>query len=337
MPQYDPGSSANDTDVKAIADLVPSATNPTPFCGIGPTAGPSDRGDPHIVTTNGIAYDFQAAGEFVALKDDDFELQTRQSPVLTNFVPGPNAYTGIASCVSLNTAVALSLNGQRVTYQQAGKPGEGTRMELRVRGRVVTLESGRIDLGRGSSITANGGGSLTFIAGDGTRVIATPRFWESQGYWYMDVEVLNATARAGIMGHVAGGEWLPRGGDRSNYGPMPASVTTRYKVLYGKFGESWRVTDQTSLFDYLAGQSTKYFTDRDWPSTSNNCKISALAAPIVREPVSADVAKRTCAVLNDRTAREQCMFDVQVLGDVGALKAYVRTLEIRAKVQATIR
>jgi hypothetical protein len=338
MPQYTPGSAANDADVKAIAAMTPSAANPTPFCAIGPTAGPADRGDPHIVTTNGIAYDFQAAGEFVALKDGEgsFELQTRQSPVLTSFVPGPNAYTGIQSCVSLNTAVALRLNGQRVTYQQAGAAGEGTRMELRIRGRIVRLESGTLSLGGGSSITANGGGSLTFAVGDGTRVIATPRYWESQGYWYIDIEVLGTAARAGIMGHVAGGEWLPRGGDNANYGAMPANVDTRFKVLYGKFGESWRVTDQTSLFDYPAGQSTKHFTDRDWPATNNNCKTSALAAPMVREPVSYDIAKRTCAELTDKTARDQCIFDVQVLGDVGVLKAYLLTLKNRAAVQANM-
>ncbi|WP_421694975.1 hypothetical protein [Aestuariivirga sp.] len=339
MPQGNPGSAANDIDVKAIADLTASASNPTPFCAIGPTAGPSDRGDPHIVTTNGIAYDFQAAGEFVALKDEDgsFELQTRQSPVTTTFTPGANAYTGLASCVSLNTAVALKLGSQRVTYQQVGPSARDGRMELRIGGRVKTLDRGTLDLGSGSSITANGAGSLTFTAADGTRVIATPTYWQSQGYWHIVVEVLNTTARAGLMGHVAAGEWLPRGGDRTNFGAMPAALTTRYKVLYGKFGESWRVTDQTSLFDYPAGQSTKYFTDPDWPSTANNCQSTVLAAPAVREPLSYDVAKQACSSLNDKAAREQCLFDVQVLGDVGVLKAYSRSLELRAAVQAGIR
>lgn len=339
MPQGNPGSSANDADVKAIADLMPSAGNPTPFCGIGPTAGPSDRGDPHIVTTNGVAYDFQAAGEFVALKDSDadFELQTRQSPVLATFVPGPDSYTGIASCVSLNTAVALRLGGTRVTYQQAGTPGQASRMELRIRGELKTLERGTISLGGGASITANGGGSLTFTLGDGTRVIATPRYWSSQGYWYIDVDVLNSAARAGIMGHVAGGEWLPRGGDRTNYGAMPASTATRFKVLYGKFANSWRVTDATSLFDYPAGLSTKSFTDVDWPATNNSCRSSTLAAPVVREPLSYDVAKQNCRSITDKAALAQCLFDVQVLGDVAAAKAYLRTLEIRAAVQAGIR
>lgn len=332
MPQFNPGSAANDPEVKAIADLVPTSANPTPFCGIGPTAGPSDRGDPHIVTTNGIAYDFQAAGEFVALRDQDglFELQTRQSPVLTNFIPGPDSYTGIASCVSLNTAVALKLGRERVTYQQLGVAGKEQRVQLRIGGRAKTLESGRLDLGGGNTITANGGGSLTFAAADGTRVIATPRYWESQGYWYIDVEVLGTTARAGIMGHVASGEWLPRGGGRQNFGPMPATLADRFAVLYRKFAATWRVTDKTSLFDYEAGQSYKSFVDANWPATNNRCQTSALGAPLVREPLSYDVAKETCRVITDKQARQQCIFDVQVLGDVGVVKAYLRTLELRA-------
>lgn len=332
MPQFSPGSAANDPEVKAIADLAPSAGNPTPFCGIGPTAGPSDRGDPHIVTTNGVAYDFQAAGEFVALRDEEgsFELQTRQSPVLTNFVPGPDSYTGIASCVSLNTAVALRLGRERVTYQQLGVAGREQRVQLRIGGRATTLQSGKLDLGGGNSITANGGGSLTFAAADGARVIATPRYWESQGYWYIDVEVLRATARAGIMGHVAGGEWLPRGGGRENFGPMPASLTDRFAVLYRKFARTWRVTDKNSLFDYEAGQTYKSFIDPEWPATNNRCQTSTLGAPMVREPLSYDVAKQTCSPITDKQARQQCIFDVQVLGDVGALKGYLRTLELRA-------
>lgn len=339
MPQGTPGSAANDPEVKAIADLSASAGNPTPFCGIGPTAGPSDRGDPHIVTTNGIAYDFQAAGEFVALRDQDgaFELQTRQSPVLTTFVPGPDQYTGIASCVSLNTAVALKLGSKRVTYQQAGTPGRESRVQLRIGGRATVLDRGSLDLGGGNSITANGGGSLTFAAADGTRVIATPRYWDSQGYWYIDVEVLGTSARAGIMGHVAGGEWLPRGGGRENFGPMPASLADRFAVLYEKFARTWRVTDRTSLFDYDSGQTPKSFVDPAWPATNNRCQVSSLPAPVVREPVSYDVAKRSCAPITDKRAREQCIFDVQVMGDVGAVKAYLRTLEIRAAVQATMK
>ncbi len=336
MPQSNPGSAANNVDVKAIADLMASATNPSPFCAIGPTAGPSDRGDPHIVTTNGIAFDFHSAGEFVALTDRDsgFELQTRQSPVLTSFTPGPNPYTGLSSCVSLNTAVALMMGKHRVTYQPSGKGRDGG-LQLRIDGRPTAVPRSTVDLGGGNFIKPNGGGSLTMGMADGTRVIATPQFWDSQGYWYLDVEVIKTTARAGIMGHIAAGEWLPRGGDGSNFGPMPAPISDRFDVLNVKFADSWRVTDKSSLFDYDSSQSTRDFTDPDWPSKQNDCRKSTLPGPLVQEPVSPDTAKRVCAAVKDGAAREQCLFDVQVMGDIGVHKGYLRTLRHRAAVGAT--
>ena len=252
----------------------------------------------------------------------------------TTFTPGPNAYTGLASCVALNTAVALRMGKQRVTYQPVGQGDKGARMQLRIDGKARFLERGQtVDLGRGAFVTANGGESLTFGLADGTRVIATPRFWDSQGYWYIDIEVLGTTARAGIMGHIGGGEWLPRGGDGANYGPMPASLVDRAAILHRKFADSWRVTDRTSLFDYDSGQTTKSFTDVNW-ALSANCRKSTLPAPLVREPAPLEVAKQACAPIGDKTAREQCIFDVQVMGDVGVVKAYLRTLEMRAAVQA---
>jgi len=47
---------------------------------IGGIDGGSDIGDPHIHTTDGKSYDFQAAGEFTLLRDrDGMEIQTRQN------------------------------------------------------------------------------------------------------------------------------------------------------------------------------------------------------------------------------------------------------------------
>src|SRR6185295_8178678 len=105
---------------------------------------------PHLTTTNGINYDFQAGGEFTALRNSAtlFELQTRQTPVTTTFVPGANAYTGLATCVSLNTAAALRLGKNRVTYQPP--PGRGVIREgvqLRIDGKLVNLPVNGVYLG----------------------------------------------------------------------------------------------------------------------------------------------------------------------------------------------
>lgn len=74
-------------------------------------------GDPHITTVDGVNYDFQGAGEYVALRDiDGVEIQARMAPVSTTSTP-TDPYDGLSTCVSLNSAVAASVDGHRVTIQ----------------------------------------------------------------------------------------------------------------------------------------------------------------------------------------------------------------------------
>src|SRR5205823_11250796 len=61
MPPSAPGSLKNDPAIVAFKA----------WCSSAPSSGPSDRGDPHLTTTNGIHYDFQSGGEFTALRNSD--------------------------------------------------------------------------------------------------------------------------------------------------------------------------------------------------------------------------------------------------------------------------
>ncbi|HWU52949.1 MAG TPA: hypothetical protein VN153_09045, partial [Tahibacter sp.] len=183
------------------------------YCYAPPNNTTADAGDPHITTTNGISYDFQAAGEFVVLTNDDtgFEVQSRQSPVQTTFIPPPNPYTGLQSCVALNTAVAARVNTHRVTYQPIRNTAGKEEMQLRIDGRVTALTATPIPLGGGAYVAlAAAGGGMHVVFSDGSDLVATPRFWASQGYWYIDIDITNTPAREGIAGHVLAGDWLPR-------------------------------------------------------------------------------------------------------------------------------
>ena len=70
-------------------------------------------GDPHLLTLDGVGYDFHAIGEFVLLRGtaggaaDGFEIQSRMGPVLDgNGNPVDN--------VSANVAIAAQLDGSEV-------------------------------------------------------------------------------------------------------------------------------------------------------------------------------------------------------------------------------
>ncbi|MEA2343761.1 MAG: hypothetical protein QOF63_1930 [Thermoanaerobaculia bacterium] len=318
MPQGAPGTLAND----------PAVITFTNWCGQSPASGPSDRGDPHLTTTNGIPYDFQGGGEFTALRNSDsrFELQTRQTPITTSFVPGANAYTELQSCVSLNSAAAMRLGKHRVTFQ-GGVNNE--RVQLRIDGRAATLPAGGFDLGGGNLITGTSGGGIDVRADDGTHVKITPQHWVQEGYWYLDVEILNTPAREGPMGTILPGNFLPLAPDGSSFGPKPAATAARYDLLNRHFADAWRVTNATSLFDYAPGTSTADFTDRNWPpEPGRECKakIGILKAP---QPMSAERAKKLCSVIKDRAVFENCVFDTIVMGDESAVLAYQRLLKAR--------
>ena len=76
----------------------------------------------------------------VAWFREHLEIQVRQMAIQTAGPLGPNGYTGLTSCVSINSAVAVRAAGHRVTYQPnaSGKPDpEG--LELRIDGHLVAL------------------------------------------------------------------------------------------------------------------------------------------------------------------------------------------------------
>jgi hypothetical protein len=324
MPPSSPGSLQGDTDVINFRN----------FCNAAPDANAADHGDPHLTTVNGVEYDFQAAGEFTALRNSDtgFELQTRQTPVTTSFIPGTNAYTGLQSCVSLNTAAALRLGKRRVSFQPGAREG----MELRIDGKLVGLPKEGIDLGDGNRVEASAvSGGIDAVAADGTHVVITPNFWASEGYWYLNVDVLSTRARAGTMGYILPGQWLPLAPDGSAFGPRPLLLAARDALLNRKFADAWRVTSSTSLFDYAAGTSTATFTDRGWPPrTGTACTSAGIPGPgPVKRPLDPKLAQEICArVSADKAAYAACVFDATVMADPGMGDAYRRTLDARAAV-----
>lgn len=232
-----------------------------------------DDGDPHITTVTGIHYDFQDGGEFVALRDTNrMEIQTRQTPVAT------------APWASVNTAIATRVGQHRVTWQPniSGKP-DPSGLQLRVDGVLATVGERGLDLGDGGRIMKSPTGDrLEVDFPDGTALFAASHWWESQQQWYLDVHVFHTPATEGIMGDIEQDSWQKP-----------------------EFAETWRVTDQTSLFDYAPGQSTKNFTFPPFPKD----KIPPV------KPENEALAKRVCSGITNANLLKDCLFDVAVTGD----------------------
>lgn len=283
-----------------------------------------DNGDPHIKTVDGTNYDFHGAGEYTLLRDGtDYEIQTRQTAV-TTASPLPNGYTGLSSCVAVNTALAAQVGNHRISYQPDGPVDEQeTRMRLRVDGVMQDLDAlGSINLGVGGRVSgAASGNGIEVDFPNGSSLLVTPGWWGSHDIAYLNISVLNTPATEGIAGYIKPGQWLPVLSDGSHLGPKPADLSDRYEDLNELFSESWRVTDATSLFDYAPGTSTDSFTIDGWPfENATSCELPDM--PMV-DPIDREVAERACREIIDRENRNNCVADVIVTGEIGFAETYL--------------
>lgn len=283
--------------------------------------GPNVKGDPHISTMDGTHYDFQGAGEFVLLKNNaGFEVQSRMTPVSTVGPLPPDPHTGISACPSINTAAAVKTPRHRLSYQPGN--GRSPRMRLRIDGRPVVVRSGGMTLNDGTRITLNGTSAelrITLRNGWGVRIV--PTWWNATGLWYLDYDFTPATKAAGVAGPIAGDSWLPALADGSSVGSMPAPLPDRYKVLYEKFADSWRVNATTSLFDYQAGTSTATYTNPAWPGRDGRCRIPN-TAPLPQ--ISEAQATKICGDVHVPSFKKSCIADVMATGDRIFADGYVK-------------
>jgi outer membrane protein assembly factor BamB len=264
---------------------------PLPVCD-GCGAGTAD---PHLRTFDQRRYDFQAAAELVATRSlvDDFEVQWRLVPS--------------GESVSVIGAAAVRLDGERFEI------GAGVDEPFLVDGEAVALAEGE-QLERPSGATVRLDDRTYLLEAPG----GTPWVTVSTSSSHLDVEIGLAPEQEGEVEGVLG----DADGDPANDLVLDDGTVLPEDLelddLYPDLADSWRVDDDTTLFDHPDGAGPDDWWDPDFP-----------AKRLTRADIDPDVladAEAACreAGVTDPDLLDDCSFDFAVTGDATFIDSAVR-------------
>src|SRR5690554_26121 len=273
------------------------------------SSGASIDGDPHFTSFDGHAYDFQGAGEFIALEatlGDSLIVQTRFEAL-----PKPDEPEACRH-VTWTTAVATQLGERRLTFEAAREP------MLYADGQPVDLRTQTLELPDGASISMSSPHSYRVIWPDGAMLHVNGD--EDSINLKFDLPKIRRGQVRGLLGYFdddPGDDFMTRSGKII---AQPAD----FDAFYEEFGESWRITQEESLFDYETGESTDTFTVPGFPAAEPD--MSTIPAE------SLTAAEQTCGEtgVKGQPFVDWCIIDVVCAQDNAAAEPFVEPTPSRS-------
>ncbi len=252
-------------------------------------------GDVHLVTWDGLAYNFQAAGEFVAAESttagNSYKIEVRTAP------------WSAGSTVSVMTEIAAEVGSARVTFGLNRSDIvwiDGVGQTLSV-GQSVGIGSGAGTLTETSSNTYK----LTWSTGKSAQIT------NAGSYFNLNTTLAQGEGAGSVKGLLGSDS-----GQANDFQLADGTVLTSLTAseLYGEFANAWRIPDGAQgLFDYGAGETTDNFTDKGFPN--DTISLSSLPQNLV-DQAAAEVA---AAGITDPGLSLDAELDLIVTGNLGTL------------------
>ncbi len=235
-----PGSPGGDFSGSDV-DILDQASCPADI-----EKGAESVGGKRIRTIDGLTYDFQAAGEFVLVEsktDDPLMVQVRQQPRGDDRCPNARR----------NTAVAAQMGEHRVAFHHFGAP------RLQVDGEEVHVVGGFLALGDGHTITREDDDEYLLQWPDGSWLFV--EFKSKQLNIKFNSHYTRLGQLQGVFGQFSG---YPTRDIALRNGTVLEDWSA--DEIHSVFADSWRISQEESLFDYEDGVTTESFTDPSVPS-----------------------------------------------------------------------
>ncbi len=289
------------------------------------------KGDPHILSYDGLFYDFQDTGEFTLVKSNDenpFTVQARMREW--------DLGDAVGDKFSVNTAIATELNGVKVGFYIKGSlpydlaaaaadsdPYNDEQPVLYVGDLGYFLPDQGVMLVEDGYIHRDGNTySVLNAYGDFIQVTVHDD--------YIDFSASSGSERQGklegLLGNFDGDTTndfkLDNGTD------LGSSISTN--TLYDVFGEDWRITQSESLFLYGEGENTSSFNNPDFDNVQRT--LADFDAALVAAAESAAIAE---GFDPNSPVFEAAVLDFLVMGFVEYDEAW-QQLEQQTVVQADI-
>jgi von Willebrand factor type D domain len=247
------------------------------------------NGDPHMLTFDHKRYDFQGAGEFVLTRSAEYQIQVRQEP-----------WHG-SRLVTINTAVAMGMGPDRLELRMTANG-----MALLVGGQPKELKSGKFGVAELKAV----GGEAEIEFAKGPTVYVRPI-----GRWGLDIAVQPDIAHGGKLEGLLGDFDGDSSNDIKPKGGAPIKEPS-FAALYPSYADSWRISQNESLFSYEPGTSTETYTDRKFPE-----KPTALEALPGRAAAEALCKQQGVTDLDVLAA---CIIDVALTGQADFARGAAR-------------
>jgi len=284
-----PSRGVNTIEITYGPSVNPNLAWTCPVAPVRPNPRPVSYNDPHLITFDGLGYDFQAAGEFVLAQAevDGFVVQSRQQP-----------WGRSGSQVSANSALAFLVEEDEVALQFDSTQS----LRIFVNGEQL-MERGNVALPSGGVLTIDSG-TISILWLDQSNALIRVR----SGFLNLSLALADRLSNSvfGLLGNFDG---EPENDLQTNTGIDLTSRPTA-ENLYGIFADGWRVTDDTSLFVYLDGESTETFTDRLFPGRV--VTVADLDEDVVEE---ATMVCQNQGITN-RFLLNNCILDVGITNDL---------------------